>query len=331
MTAAESSGPVRFDHYVDRCLYDAMTGFYAVSGEAGGRHGDFITSPEVGSLFGAVLARYLDGVWAELGRPDEFHVVEAGAGRGALAKSILAAVPECGAALHYRTVERSARLRDRQRELLGERVELSDELPAHPIIGVVLANELLDNLAVRIVQRTAVGWSELFVADEGEVLIPCDDPPAPVRDGAPAVGDRAPWCEQAASWVDDALGLLQQGRLLAIDYGVGHTAELAGREWLRTYRHHVRGSDPLVDPGSADITVDVPFDQLPPPTSLETQAQFLHRYGIEELVEQGRRVWQERAHIGDLAAIAARSRVTEAEALLDATGLGGFLVAEWRR
>ena len=58
-----------------------------------GRRGDFITSPEVGPLFGAVVARALDAWWAEAGEPDVFTVVEAGAGPGTLARSVLAAAP----------------------------------------------------------------------------------------------------------------------------------------------------------------------------------------------------------------------------------------------
>ena len=87
-------GPLRFDEYVEACLYDPAGGFYA-SGGAAGRRGDFITSPEVGPLFGAVLARWMDGVWGRLGRPDGFTVVEAGAGHGTLARSVLAAAPAC--------------------------------------------------------------------------------------------------------------------------------------------------------------------------------------------------------------------------------------------
>ena len=52
-------------------------------------------------------------------------------------------------------------------------------------------------------------------------------------------------------------------------------------------------------------------------------------HGIEALVDEGRRTWQERAHLGDLEAVRGRSRVTEAEALLDLTGLGAFQVLEW--
>jgi SAM-dependent MidA family methyltransferase len=61
-----------------------------------------------------------------------------------------------------------------------------------------------------------------------------------------------------------------------------------------------------------------------------TQADFLRRYGIERLVEEGKRVWRDNAPHPDLATMKMRSRVNEAEALLDRSGLGGFSVLEWR-
>ena len=83
---------------MEAALYDPEDGFYASGGSAG-RRGDFLTAPEVGPLYGAVLARALDTWWAELGRPDPFVVVEAGAGPGTLARSVLAAAPACLPAL----------------------------------------------------------------------------------------------------------------------------------------------------------------------------------------------------------------------------------------
>ena len=150
----------------------------------------------------------------------------------------------------------------------------------------------------------------------------------PIDVDAPA-GTRLPLQDEAASWVRDALERLEAGRLLIIDYGVATTAELIGRDWLRTYRGHDRGSDPFETPGSCDITTDVAFDQLPAATSLRTQAQFLADLGIDELVAEGKALWNERAHLGDLAAIKARSRIVEAEGLTDPHSLGAFLVAEW--
>ena len=102
------------------------------------------------------------------------------------------------------------------------------------------------------------------------------------------------------------------------------------REWLRTYRGNERGEHYLTAPGSQDITTDIPFDQLPEADTMRTQAQFLQRWGIDELVTEGKRVWEAQAARPGLEAMRMRSRISEAEALLDPGGLGNFLVAEWR-
>ena len=75
------AGPIGFDDYMAHALYAPGLGFYA-SGRGAGRRRDFLTSPEVGPLFGAIMARALDAWWQELGRPSRFVVVEAGAGPG---------------------------------------------------------------------------------------------------------------------------------------------------------------------------------------------------------------------------------------------------------
>jgi SAM-dependent MidA family methyltransferase len=119
---------------------------------------------------------------------------------------------------------------------------------------------------------------------------------------------------------------------VVVDYARATTTELAARpwrEWLRTYRSHGRGGHYLADAGEQDITVDVALDQLPEPDAVRTQAQFLRRWGIDELVAEGREAWGRAAAAPDLAAIAMRSRAGEAEALLDPAGLGAFTVAEW--
>jgi SAM-dependent MidA family methyltransferase len=197
-------------------------------------------------------------------------------------------------------------------------VEVAAELPARA--DVIVANELLDNLPVRIVERTAEGWAEVWVPDQ---LRPTDLH----LDVDVAVGTRLPVFAAATAWVDDARR--RAGRVVAFDYGVRTTAELADRTWLRTYTAHGRGTDPYAPAGSVDVTVDVAFDQLPAPGSIATQADRLRAWGIDDLVEAGRRIWTERAHLGDLAAVRGRSRVREAEALLDPAGLGAFLVADW--
>src|SRR5256714_10126259 len=154
-------------------LSDPAGGFFARAGGAGRAGGDFLTSVEVGSLFGALMARAVDGWWEELGRPDPFLVVDAGAGRGQLARDVLRAGPRCAGALRYVLVERSAGLRAAQAEHLPlEPAELAlgpavppepgeepvgvpgsgpggtalSALPAGPAVVVIVPNRLPANL-----------------------------------------------------------------------------------------------------------------------------------------------------------------------------------------
>ncbi len=323
-------GPERFDVFVERALYDLERGFYASGGQAG-RRGDFLTSPEVGPLFGAVLAGALDTWWHDLGEPDPFTVVDAGAGPGTLARTVRLAGPACSPALRYVAVERSAA----QRALQPDGVERLADLPDEPFVGVIVANELLDNLAFRLVERTADGWAEVYVDDGQEVLAPLDGPLPPALEGVDApVGARVPVQDAASIWLTDALRLVERGRVVVFDYA-DTTASMAERpqaEWLRTYRGHERGGPPLDQPGTQDITVEVAVDQLAAvrrPDLDQPQVDFLADHGIGALVDEGRRRWAEQAQVGDLAAIRARSRVTEAEALCDPAGLGAFRVLQW--
>src|SRR5437660_4428163 len=96
---------------MEAALYDPAGGCFARAGGAGRAGSDFITSVEVGSLFGALVARAVDGWWDGLGRPDPFLVVDAGAGRGQLARDVPRAGPRCAGAPRYGLVERSAGLR----------------------------------------------------------------------------------------------------------------------------------------------------------------------------------------------------------------------------
>jgi SAM-dependent MidA family methyltransferase len=140
----------------------------------------------------------------------------------------------------------------------------------------------------------------------------------------------------ARAWLRDALAVAGHGgRVAVVDYATT-TADMAARspsDWLRTYRGHARGGALLDDLGAQDVTCEVAVDQLAlvrPPSSDTSQDEWLRIHGLDDLVDEARRTWAERAHRGDLAALAARSRVTEAEALTDRSGLGAFRVLEWR-
>jgi SAM-dependent MidA family methyltransferase len=329
-----AGGAIPFSEFQRIALYGAH-GFYSRpgSGRAGRRGAAFLTSPEVGPLFGAVLARYLDAAWDELGRPTGFTVVDAGAGPGTLARAILAARPTCLDTVRYIAVELSAA----QRALHPAGVESRADLPEGPMDGVIVANELLDNLPFRLCVFDGA-WREAFVvAANGtfsEVLSAPLDPVPAALPAAAAHGARAPLQNAAVDWVADARSRLDRGRLLVIDYAQPATSSLAGRpwrEWLRTCRDHGRGDHYLTGPGSQDITAELAIDQFPPPDAVGTQASFLRRWGIDELVDEGNTVWAATAAAPSLRSMAMRSRAVEAAALLDPAGLGAFSTLEWWR
>ena len=310
-----------FRRFLELALYDVDHGFYRSGGHAG-RRGDFLTSPEVGPLFGHVVARALDTEWDRLGNPDPFTVVDAGAGPGTLARAVLAARPRCAAALDYVAVESSAA----QRESHPDGVRSQAELP-ETVLGVVIANELLDNLPFVPVRHRGGEWEQAVIdAEDGELVLgwrPLDATPAI----DPAAGE-AVHQPDAAAWLRHATAIVERGRVIVVDYCRRHSADVE----IRTYAQHGRAGSPLEHVGWKDITVDVDLSQLEavrPASSIRSQAEWLTSHGIDELVEEGRRVWDASASVGDLAALRMRSRIREAEALLEPSGLGGFTVAEW--
>jgi SAM-dependent MidA family methyltransferase len=335
-----------------------------------------VTSAEVGPLFGACVARALDRAWQEQGAPDPFFVIEAGAGRGRLAREVLRAEPACAPALHYVLVERSAALRDDQRdalrlepadEALGPYARQSDdapvpvagagpvfvaldELPALELSGVVLANELLDNLPFGIAEWDGTRWQEVRVALANdaltEMLVPAEADDAHAlgeitRGMAPAPGARLPIPRGIDEWFGACGRVLRHGEIVVIDYvdDAPGLLERGAQSWLRTYRSHQRGGGPLDAPGEQDLTADVVREQVARAARASgftlvgdcSQADWLRDLGIEVLVEEGRRTWEERAHIGDLEAVAGRSRATEAAALCDLAGLGAHRVLTFTR
>lgn len=332
---------------MERALYEPDSGFFAGGRGAGRRDSDFITSVEVGPLFGALVGNHLDSVWQSLGNPDPFHVVEAGAGRGALAIAVASARPSCRNAMCYTLVERSQVLRESQREHLaisdaesrsGGEYHSLPEMPSKIACGVILANELLDNLVFQVFQNTPdAGWMQWWVdptASPEPVLLPADRVCRERLDaliGEPDSDAVVPLQRAAAEWVSSSTSSLSSGRVLTFDY-MSTTAELAARpwqEWLRTYSAQQRGTHPLAHPGSQDITAEVCLDQLLAPDVVIPQAEWLRANGLAQAVAAAETRLVAEPGLANLESIAARSVLLEAEALTDPAGLGGFTVAEW--
>jgi SAM-dependent MidA family methyltransferase len=235
--------------------------------------------------------------------------------------------------MKYVAVEISAA----QRALHPSFVESVDVFPDRIIQGVVLANELLDNLPFKLFVYDGE-WMEAFVGsgDDGkfvEVLRAVDVIPAILPKSAP-LGSRAPIQTAASQWLLNVSQKLSRGRVLVFDYCSESTSETAvtpWREWLRTYKDHDRGVHYLIEPGTQDITTQVMIDQLMevvPELSVSHQSEWLLNLGIDELVSEGSSYWEQHKSAPDIAAMKMRSRLNEAQALTDRDGLGSFSVLE---
>ena len=272
---AAAGGWLPFDSYMHFVLYAPGLGYYTAGARKLGADGDFVTAPETTRLFGAALATQVAAI---LGAGGE-TVVELGAGSGALAADLLAALDALGCApARYAILDVAADLRERQRETLAQRVPALagrvawlDALP-ESIEGVVLMNEVLDAVPCAIVVREAGAWRERGVCFEGDRAAFADRPLAKgpllalARARFPGEGDYASELNPAAeALVADLARRLVRGALLAIDYGYPrheyYHPQRAQGTLMAHYRHRAL-ADPFVYPGLADLTAHVDFTAI---------------------------------------------------------------------
>lgn len=274
-----SSGQVLpFVEVMELFLYHPQVGYYMVQKPRLGREGDFVTAPEMTSLFGELLAQQFYEVWQRMGSPDGFQIVEVGGGSGVLAVDILTAcrtLPEFFRAIHYHLVEISPDFRLRQQEILaGFPVSWHTNLDdLNDIRGVVFGNELLDAFPVHWLRLAASGWQEMGVCVDQECLVatPLDNPTPQVAAALSRLPADLPEGYETElglpgeSWVFLASQRLQQGILLFIDYGYPrheyyHPARPQGT--LVGYHQNQQIADPLAFPGEMDLTAHVDFTAM---------------------------------------------------------------------
>jgi SAM-dependent MidA family methyltransferase len=275
-TEIAAHGPMRFDAFMARALFDPQHGFYA-SGQASiGRDGDFYTNVSVGRIFGRVIAAQCAEIWERLGQPARFEIIEQGGNDGLFAADLLEALRDeyspCFTAVRYTLVEPFPKLVATQRrtlDLFPDKTAWLDSLEAlAPFAGVHFTNEYPDALPVRLFVRRTETWLERHVAArEGRLVFEdlfTSDIPGCLPDDAPE-DYIAEFCPEAAPWLSSVAEKLTRGLILVADYGYPRTQLYA--PWrtggtLACYRTHRRDEDPLDSPGKKDITAHVDFTGL---------------------------------------------------------------------
>ena len=306
-----ASGPISFARFMERCLYAPGLGYYSAGRLKFGKDGDFITAPELGSLFARCVARALapalracggDAVWFELG-----------GGSGAFARDCLLELQALDALpRHYWLLEPSADLRERQRERLqaGLPAELFarcawlDRPPQHAWSGILFANEVLDALPItRFTLHDGEVFEEHVDVNAKGAFVRVDRPADALVAGAVRHlqrhlgrefedGYRSEVLPQLPWWLEAIAGEQTRGAVLFVDYGYVrrefYLPERRDGTLLCHYRHRAH-DDPLILPGLQDITASIDFTALAEagigagfePVSYAFQSEFLVASGLD--------------------------------------------------
>ena len=333
---ADAGGAIPFSRFMELALYAPGLGYYSAGSTKFGRAGDFVTAPELGSLFAECVAEALAPPLRTVGGDAVF--LEIGGGSGAFAEAAILHLDALGAMpARYAILEPSADLRERQRERLRERLPealnarvewLDRPLGEEEWSGVLFANEVIDALPTpRFVIRGGEVREE-GVASAGDgfrvVEVPADAlMEAAVRHverdlGAPfADGYRSELLPQLPYWIQAVMGRMQAGAMLFIDYGHPrreYYAPTRDRGTLRAFHRHHVVDDVFARVGLQDITASVDFTALAEAgtgagfefAGYNSQAAFLIGNGLQQRLEA-----QEARASNDTARFALRRQVQQ--------------------
>ncbi|XP_011871021.1 PREDICTED: NADH dehydrogenase [ubiquinone] complex I, assembly factor 7 homolog isoform X2 [Vollenhovia emeryi] len=287
-------GPITLAEYMKEILTHPTAGYYTTR-DVFGQRGDFTTSPEISQLFGEIVAIWIISEWRKISR-DSIQLVELGPGRGSLISDILrvfkklnllnkvsvhlveispvlAAIQAEKLCAESRDIE--PRINEGQKNsvthykegVTREGVKLYwyrsiNDVPRK--FSVFVAHEFFDALPIHKFQKTDKGWREVLidiVQDSKEerfryVLSQVPTAACKVYLSPHEKRDHVEMSPQCSVIVDHMSQFLWEhgGFALVIDYG--HEREKT--DTFRAFRRHEL-HDPLLNPGTADLTADVDF------------------------------------------------------------------------
>jgi SAM-dependent MidA family methyltransferase len=299
-------GPITFEAFMEAALYDEQHGYYPTrrrqpGSTPVGTDGDYYTSPVTHPAFGALLTLQLDEMWRNLGSPDEFVVVEMGAGNGVLGSDITEYVqkelPEFSKAISYVSTDM---VPPAGSEVVGD----NSVLPVG-VTGCVISNELIDAHPVNrfIIQNGQV--KEIFVDyRDGQFVETVGDVSEPEVEARvePFLGSlpesyRGEVNLRIGYWSDSVSATLERGYVITIDYGYDRPefykpSRIDGS--LRCYYQHTLGQNPLRRIGAQDITAHVDFTAVDHTLMVHgiqrvgkpSQQEFLSNLGIDRFLSE---------------------------------------------
>ncbi len=277
---------ITFAEYMDLVLYHPQHGYYATHPVNIGKQGDFLTSPHWGSDFGELLAEQFLQMWHLFQRPNNFTLVEMGAGKGILAEQTLGYIQQTHLdffqTIEYLIIEKSEVLKAEQKQRLQSyQVHWSDwdKISHNSITGCFFSNELVDAFPVHKFRIEAQEIREIYVTSDsqGKFVEITDKISTPeiaeyfklvdidLLSFPNVEGYQSEVNLQALDWIKILSDKLLKGYVLTIDYGyqaVRYYNPVRREGTLQCYYQHHRNNDPYWNIGRQDITAHVDFTVL---------------------------------------------------------------------
>ena len=234
---------------MEQALYHPEHGYYSSGRCVIGRKGDYFTNVSIGPLFGQLMMAQFAEIWEQLGKIDNFVIVEQGAHDGQFAHDVLLSAqsraPEFFEALDYRIIEPFPILRERQSRTLEpfrHKIEWHDSL--EPFTGVHFSNELLDAMPVRLISH---GMEKLVDLQ--------DDRFAFIERSLSSTA----FNQAALDWIDNLAANLKRGYAIVIDYG--HSGDEFQSD-IQVRAQHRYLDSPFEQIGHVDITMHVDWTSI---------------------------------------------------------------------
>ena len=277
------------------CLWHDQNGYYT-SNQVLGRHGDFITSPEISQTFGELIGLWALSFYQKFIDNKRLCITELGSGRGTLLRDAIrtiSMVTKNKVDLDITILEKSERLIALQKEnLKNKNIKwISDIKGLSFEPQIIIANEFFDALPINQYVRNNEGWYEKKITTKNgklcftlgnKIWVPSNSIFSNFK-----IGDTLEHSEQTISIFSDICNHLirYDGVLLVVDYGnisgIGDTLQAVNNHKFRSI---------LEKPGQSDLTSHVNFKLLKEiaikknlyVSPVKEQQNFLLELGIKE-------------------------------------------------
>lgn len=283
-------GPISISDFMKLALTDKKNGYYRKKMPLGSK-GDFITSPDISQIFGEIIGVWILDLWIKLGKPKETQIVDLGGGRGTLLSDIKRVLSNKISS--YIFIDINVELIKLQKKAVKDAIhfEKIEDIPNKPTIFI--GNEFLDTFPINQFVLSDKYFKEVCVNYKNKKLIFSHHRTNLSRTldkktlNQIKVNDILEINFESRKFIEKLSRFIKENNGGAIFFDYGYTFNHGDTFQAVKDSKFV---NPLDDPGNADLTAHVDFNDLyhQAKNSLvsvwgpDTQGTFLKKMGAIE-------------------------------------------------